>query len=67
MKIIASEKVYFIASLDGKTNIYSSKGNKITTDGYEEIGINVDNKIYSYDADEFHSNSNMFLDKYLLS
>lgn len=49
MKIIASEKVYFIASLDGKTNIYSSKGNKITTDGYEEIGINVDNKIYSYD------------------
>ena len=48
--IRALEKVYLIGMDENSgANIYSIRGTKITTDGYESIGLINNNQIYEYD------------------
>ena len=48
--IRALEKVYLIGiDENNKANIYSIRGTKITTDGYQSIGLINNNQIYEYD------------------
>jgi len=57
-KIKALDKEYLIGVAEDSTNIYSAKGNKITTDGYEQIGFIYNDLVHSYNDNVISAKKN---------